>query len=151
MNVITRLLSYQPFLDRVVRDIRSAAAGQETSIRTVNGEVTGEVKELDLLGAPLFVDEGCECVGHTCSLPFSGRGEVNGYGESSAGDGWLPFAAPVEYFGHVDLSWPDDGHVQTQEDFRAIYPNITVNVVVESIGGRGSETLPQKPAPTPAR
>lgn len=149
MNMIVRLLSHEPFLDRVARDIVRAAQGQTAAVSTENGGVRGEITTFQLLGSPLFSEGNTDCIGHTCSLPFSGRARISGYGESLTGTGWLPFEEPVEYFGQVDLSWPDDTGADTEAEFLALYPRITGSVTVESINGGEAGTRPQKPAPEP--
>lgn len=134
MNVIVRLLSCQPFLDRVADELAAAARGRTVSVPSPSGVLSGEIKNYRLLSRPLFADSNIDCIGHTCSLPFSGRAEASGYGQTEEGGGWLPFSKEGEYFGQVDLSWPDEARVETPGEFEALYPRIIVNLVLESTG-----------------
>ena len=142
MNVIVRLLSHEPFIERVAEDVATCAQGHIIFVPSPSGELHGEIKTFRLLGRPLFTDGDSDCIGHTCSLPFSGRAEASGYGETEGGKGWLPFQEEGEYFGHVELSWPDEVYVDTPEQFVEVYPHITINVVLESTGWENISAQP---------
>lgn len=146
MNIIVRLLSHDPFLEHVARSIVQKAEGMMVPVPTAHGEEEGRIKVFQLLGPPVFSGENCDCIGSTCSLPFSGQAKIAGHAEPDPEGHSIPFAGEEEYSGHVDLSWPYGEHAESDSDFAALYPRIAIETVVDSVT-KGN--VPPRSGPVP--
>ncbi|RYD38414.1 MAG: hypothetical protein EOP86_00935 [Verrucomicrobiaceae bacterium] len=133
MNIIVRLLSHDPFLEHVARSIVQKAEGMMVPVPTEHREAEGRIKVFQLLGPPVFSGENCDCVGNTCSLPFSGQAKIAGHAEPDQEGHSIPFAGEEEYSGHVDLGWPAGTQLESESDFAALYSLIAIETVVDSV------------------
>lgn len=133
MNIIVHLLSHDPFLEHVARGIVQKAEGMMVPVPTPHGGAEGRIKVFQLLGPPVFSDENCDCIGHTCSLPFSGQAKIAGHTEPDREGHSTPFAGEEEYSGYVNLNWPDGAAVESDADFAALYPRIVIETVMDTV------------------
>lgn len=134
MNVIPRLLQYEPFLQLVSRKICAIAEGKFVVIPSSGGEIRGLIQKYHVFGRAWFDGKKQDSGMNRCGISFFGRGKATGRGESAQVRGSLPFEAEADFSGFVDICWPDGAGAENDEQFSEWYQSVSVTVVLECIG-----------------
>ncbi|MDB6136351.1 MAG: hypothetical protein JWM59_4594 [Verrucomicrobiales bacterium] len=128
MPLISQLVHHPAFLSEVVEAIRQQVLGALIHDHGIEGTVT----DYRLTTALDF--QPAECVGTTCSIAFSGRGEATGTGPGPQTNSPVTFLTERPLLGYVDVAWPEGSKAGTREEFQALYASMVFDIRVESAG-----------------